>query len=384
MLMCFTQGPKFLVLAACGILAGCAASEYHYKDLFLPLSRMGVSPNRLEVFPVFLVHSDTKVAAPGARLIVDTSPEPTVFESDGAGQVMVPIDSALLWKNPPIRIEPKGVNLVVRISGKQTGRDVRSVQVRAAADLKKIGDSRVAVFHDDGDVALAREVQTELIRARGVIKSFLGLEPMRWAVILETNRKERDVLYLTVPAAGYESCWRCFKEDWESGAFMDINPHEWTESTLTSAFGLYDDPRNRFIGDGLAEFVTWKVHGLPKDYIERLAPAQIGDRETVDLLSEFQVIPWKFTQRSRFGRVPEKVSFSPGYALSFAFWHALYEEHGSALCSTFVEKLARKPSASAEAAIAILVELTGDKTVGDRIRYANVEAARLRIKRLTP
>lgn len=354
----------------------------------MPLSRMGVPANRLEEFPVFLVHADTKAAAPGIRLILDTSPEPTVFVSDDTGQIMIPVEPALLRKNPRVRIEPNGdtngVNLVMTVSGKLDGRSVKSVQVRSPSGLKKIGDSRVAVFYEDGNEALAREVQSELIRARGVIKSVLGLEPKRWAVILETNRKEKNMLYLTVPAVSYDSSWRCFKEDWESGQFMDYNPHEWTESTITSAFNLYDDPRNRFIGDGLAEFVTWKVSGLPKDYIDRLSPAQIGDRETVDLLSVFQAVSGKFFHRRRFDHAFEKLLFSPGYALSFAFWHQLYEEHGSTLTVTFVERLARHPSPSAEDAIAILVQLTGNKDIGARIRLANVEAARSRIKRLTP
>ena len=349
----------------------------------MPLTRMGVPADRLEQFPVFLTHTDTDQPARGAKLIVETSPEPSVFESSHTGQVLVPVDSALLRQNPSVRVEPEGVSLVMRASAKLDGGRAKSVELRSASDLDKIGDSRVAVFYDEGDKALALEVRSELIRTRGVIKSVLGLEPKRWAVILETIRKEANVLYLTVPAAGYDSSWMCFKEDFESGEFMDFNPHEWTESTVTSALELYDDPRNRFIGDGLAEFVTWKANGLPKDYIERLSPAQIGDRETVDLLSAFQALPGKFLHRRRIDRLPAKLLYSPGYALSFAFWHELYEKHGSRLIPTFVEHMARQRPASAEDAIEILVELTGDETVGDRVRSADVAAARSRIERLT-
>jgi hypothetical protein len=382
--MNLVPGTRLLVISAIGFLAGCATSEVHYRDLFMPLNRLGVKASQLEELPVFLVQADTKEAADDARLILDTSPEPTVLETDPAGQVMIPVDSALLRNNPPVRIEPQGVNLVLAFSGKFEGRDARSVQVRSASGLKKTGDSRVAVFHEKGDEALARAVRAALIRTRGEIQSILHLEPRRWAVILETDREEKNVLYLTVPAAGYDSTWRCFREEWENGDFMDVNPHEWAETTLTSAIRLYDDPRNRFIGDGLAEFVTWKVSGLPRDYIERLSPAEIGDRETVDLLSAFQVVPGKFLLQGRLDRIPAKHAYIPGYALSFAFWHELYEEHGPTLIPAFVERLAQQPTAGADEAIAILVALTGDQAIGDRIRQANVEAARSRIRRLTP
>lgn len=366
-------------------MAGCAPSQNRYRD-FMVLPQFGVTPKQLEALPMFLVHADTDAPAPDARMILETKPEPRVLQSDRTGQVMFPLEASLLKQNPPIRIEPNGtgdrLKLMARFSAKFEGSEIRSVRVRSAADLKRLGDSRVAVFHQQRDAALARKVRVDLIRARGVIRSVLGLEPVRWAVILETQGQEENVLYLTVPFAGYH-CWRCFRDEWESGEFMDVNPHEWAESTLVDTLDLYDDPRTRFIGDGLAEFVVWKVNGLPKDYGDRLSPAQVGGRETVDLLSAFQAIPGRFVQRGKIDRIPTKLLFSAGYALSFAFWHELHEQHGPELTSAFVERLRQKPSRSAEDAIAILAELTGDRGIGDRIRSANVEAARQRIKRLT-
>jgi len=384
MLMSFSPCTRWCLISALCFLAGCVNSKVRYKDLLMPLSRMGVSANRLEAFPAFLLYPDSKAVPSGGRLILETSPEPTVFESDHAGQVMIPVTSALLRNNPPARFEPKGVNLVLRFSAKLDGNKVKSVQIFSPSGMKVKGDSRVAVFHEGGQENLASEVRSELLRARGVIKTMLGLEPLRWAVILETRRKEMNVLYLTVPAAGYDSSWRCFKEEWESGDFMSVNPHKWTESVLISAIALYDDPQNRFIGDGLAELVTWRISGLPKDYLQRLSPAQIGDQKTVDLLSAFRTIPDEILHLRKIGHGMEKHGFPPGYALSFAFWHELYEKHGSTLITRFVEKMRRHPSASAEDAIAILVELTGDKKLGDRIRFANVAAARSRIQRLLP
>lgn len=380
--MRFSRAGRFLVFFACGWLAGCAAPDVRYKDLLAPLGRMGAPAHRLEEFPVFLVGSGTKSPVPGAKLIIDSSPEPMVLESDGAGQVMMPVDAALLRRNPPVRVEPDGVTLVMRYSGKFSGNRIRSVQIRSASGLAMAGDSRVAVFHEDGDEALAREVLAALMRSRDAVKSVLGLEPKRWAVILEPGAMEKNVLYLTVPAAGYESAWSCFREDWESGDFMDVNPHEWAESTLVSALELYFDPRNRFIGDGLAELVVWKVNGLPEDYAGRLSRGELGNRETVDLLSAFQAVPGRYLHRRGLQRGIAKHGFSPGYALSFAFWHELQEKHGPSITSAFVREMARRPSPSAEDAIAVLVQLTGDPGIGNRIRFADVEAARSRIQGL--
>lgn len=373
---------RFGLLAMAGGVVGCATSDgYRYRDLFILLDRMEVRPDRLEALPVSLIDAETGEPARGARLIVDTEPAPRVLPGDASGQVLIPVEPGLRRENPPIRIEPPEarVRLVATLSGSLSGREIASVSVRSAAGRRRMGDAQVAVFYGAGETALARKVRAGLIRSRAVVRSITGLEPPRWAVLIEPGPREANVLYLTVPPPGYESGWLCFREEWDSGDFLDVNPHEWAEATLTSAFGLYDDPRNRFIGDGLAELVAWRVNGLPPDYGDRLSPEQVGDRETVDLLSAFQVVPGRVFHRRRIERGLAKHGYVPGYALAFAFWHELYEAHGPGLTAAYVRELSRRPQVKAEEAIAILARLTGDETVGERIRAASVAAARLRI-----
>lgn len=377
---------SFSLLAAwVGMVAGCATTGgYRYRDLFLLLDRMEVPADRLEALPVFLVEADSGEPARGARVVVETEPEPLVLAGDEAGEVLIPVEAALRRRNPPIRIEPAEakVRLVVTLSGKLSGREIEAVEVRTAAGKQRLGDSRVAVYHGNGETVLAREVRAGLIRSRQVVRSITGLEPLRWAVVIESAPKRPNVLYLTVPPPGQESAWICFREEWESGDFLDVNPHEWAEATLTSALGLYDDPRNRFIGDGLAELVAWKVNGLPEDYGDRLSTEWVGDGAAVDLLTAFQVVPGRVFHRRRIERGLEKHGYVPGYALAFAFWHELYEAHGAGLTRAYVAELARQPSVRAEEAIAILARLTGDASVEQRIRAANVAEARRRIERL--
>jgi len=382
--------PTLLALTTALLLAGCATPQGRYRDLFLPLTRMGVSPDQLQAFPAYLVQPDSHTPAPHTRLVLDTAPQPILLESDAAGQILIPIRRDLLRENPPVRIQPnghpKGVNLVLKVSATLDGAKPQSVQVRAPTDLNKTGDAHCAVFHQPGDEALARRIHSALVRTRRTVHTVLGLQPQRWSVLLETQPQQKDVLYLTVPAPGYDQTWRCFKEEWHSGHFMDTNPHEWTESTLVAALDLYADPRNRFIGDGLAEYVTWKVNGLPKDYLDRLSPAQLGDRQTVDLLTAFQAIPGKFYDRRKIHRGIEKHGFSPGYALAFAFWHQLVEEHGPQLPAAFIHRLTHHSShsPSAEDALAHLIDLTGNAHLPDRLRHADIAAARTRLQRLIP
>ncbi|MCB1229568.1 MAG: hypothetical protein KDN19_04850 [Verrucomicrobiae bacterium] len=367
------------------LLASCTTTEgLHYKDVFESFSLMKVPTDELEYFPLFLVDSGTGEPVSGAKFIVETEPEPISLEGDRIGQVLVPVKSELFKRDPPLRIEPDGVSVQARFNMEMEGH-VRSVQLRSASEMECVGDSRVAVFFEGDDERYAHEVLLELRRARRIVGDTLGLEPITWAVIVESHEQEKGILYLTIPAVGYDSTWRCFREEWTSGEFMDVNVHEWTESTLTSRIStLYDDPRNRFIGDGLAEFATWKACGLLEDYGERLSIEQLGDRQTVDLLSEFRVIPGKILSRRKLDRGVAKYGFSPGYALAFAFWHELVEQYGADLPARLVEQLAEKPKVGADEALVLLEELTGDESIRDRVRSVDVAAARERIERLIP
>lgn len=351
---------------------------------------MKVPIDELEAFPLFLVDPKTDQPASGARLIVETEPEELVLEADRVGQVLIPVRSELFLENPSIRIEPEGVNFLVRLSGGlmvQSSEKPRfridSVELLSSHEMNKLGDARVAVFYVEVDSALAREILPELRRTRGVVKTTLGLEPRSWAVMVGGEQQEPGVFYLTVPAPGYDSTWSCFREEWKRGQFLDVNVHEWVETTLTSRLAtLYDDPRNRFIGDGLAELVAWRACGLRDNYGDSLSPALLGNRETVDLLADFRVMSGKAFHHRKFEREVEKHGFVPGYALSFAFWHELIENHGADLPSRFVQQIAKKPRVRADEAIAVLEELTGDDTIRNRVRSADVEAARSRIARL--
>ena len=344
---------------------------------------MGVEAEQVEKFPMHLYDDDTGDPLPDARLVIGTEPEALVLETDQLGQVLIETDPELWKENPLVRIEPTDrAALSANISGSLRGSPMKSVQLHSASDRKKLGDARSAVFYPPEDLSLARKVNAQLRRCREEIESILGLEPIRLSVLLGPESDERHVLYLTATAPGYQVTWLCFKNDWNSGEFLRTLAHEWTESTLTGHLSLYDDPRNRFIGDGLAEFVAWKLYGIPADYGERLSPDQVGDLETVDLLSAFQAIPEKIFYRRKLDRGIAKHGYSPGYALAFAYWHELTERHGASLPREFVQEMSGKKSATTEEAIEILSELTGDQAIEPQVRAVNVEAARLRIAHL--
>ena len=372
---------RLLSIVAIALLASCTAGGPRYKDLFVAFNRMGVPAKRMGQFPVFLADGKTGKPVPGASLIVDASPKPVVFKSDEAGQILIRIDSELLRTNPPFRIDQEGVELRMGFTMTLSGH-AKSVRLHSVSGMKNFGDSRVAVFYKEEEEPLARKVHADLVRCRAGVRSVLGLEPVRMAVILDSARKEKDVLYLTVPAQGYDSTWVCFKDVWESGEFMRTTAHEWTESTIVSNLALYEDPRNRFIGDGLAEFGVWSIYGLPKDYRDRLSPAQMGDVKAVDLLSVFQVLPPSVLHWRRLDRGMKKHGYAPGYALSFAFWHELSERYGSNLISKFVKAMAGQKSPRAEEAIEILARITGDQRIGAKVRSLDVDAARSRIEQL--
>lgn len=340
---------------------------------------MNVSASVLNEFPISLVDRQTGKPATNARLILDTKPEPLVLRSDSAGQVMVPVTKSLISANPVMRAEPPGIDTVVSLTATIHGQ-IEDVEVSSALELRKIGDANVAVFSEPEDAALARKVLAELMRARKEVRRLLGLEPERWAVIVGPKRK-RDVLYMTVPASGYDSTWMCFREEWDTGEFMRTNVHEWVESTIESRLSLYNDPRNRFIGDGLAEYASWRLYGLGPEYRDRLSPSAI-QQESVDLLTAFQAVPGSAFHRKKFDKGIAKHGYSPGYALAFVFWHDLLKEHGTRVPSRLVASLIQHRPVSVERAIATLELITGEEGLEQQLRNMNVDEARRTIGRL--
>ena len=344
---------------------------------------MNVPADALKEFPVSLVERESGRPASFAHLILETEPEPTVLKSNKHGQVVVPVSSTLLRMNPLIRAESDNeemIDTVVSLTATIHGK-IERVELSSAPELQKVGTEQVAVFFRPEDSGLANQVRAELIRARRELKTMLGMEPQRWAVIVGPKR-EQDVLYMTVPATGYDSTWICFREEWVTGEFLRTNIHEWAESTIESNLSLYSDPRNRYIGDGLAELAAWKIAGLPDDYQQRLSPQAVGNRETIDLLSEFQAVPGSAFHLRRFDRGIAKHGFSPGYALSFAFWHRLRSEEGRSFPSKFLRAWKTNRPATAEAGIALLEQISGNDELSARIHKASVSEARERIARL--
>lgn len=363
-------------------LAPLDAADGNYRDLFVWTRSLELPQKRLGRFPARIVEKGTDRPVPGARVGVLGPDSPLVWESDSQGIIWIPYDPKLYRANPPLRVEPGGVEFEVRFTATATESNYQKVEWRTGSDLEKLGDARVAVFHREGDGALAREVLAEMIRCHASVKEVLGIEPVSTAAILETGKKENRVLYLAFSEPGYRDTWMCFQDRWKSGEFGRVHAHEVAESTLVAALPLYEDPRNRFIGDGIAEWVSWSLQGLPSDYLEYLSPEKTGEADTVDLLEVFQAGKRLPGKRGPGWRREHAGGYAPGYALSFAFWHALTEEHGAGLIQEFVAQIQGRGAVSAEESLAILSRLTGDPQLGRRVRSVSVGEARTRIESL--
>lgn len=369
-------GVGFLCLSTLG------ATDGNYRDLFAWTRSMELPQKLLGHFPARMVEVGTDRPVAGARVVMLGSNPPLAWESNREGIVRIPFDPKLYRTNPPLRIEPGGVEFKVRFTATAIGARFQRVEWRTGSDMQKLGDANVAVFHREDEGALAREVLAEMIRCHVSVKEALGIEPVASAAILETGDKENGVLYLAFSEPGYRDTWICFHDRWKSGEFSRVHVHEVTESTLVAALPLYKDPRNRFIGDGIAEWVSWNLKGLPSDYLEYLSPEKTGRSETIDLLEVFQASN-RLPDKSGLGLRRENAGgYAPGYALSFSFWHGLTEEHGAELIKEFLAQIQGREDLSAEESIEILTRLTGDPQLGERVRSVSVEGARKRIESL--
>jgi len=366
--------------------AGCTSksSTPRYKDLFVAFTKLDIEPTDLDQgFPLFIVDEkgDPKT---GADLWLETEPERTHLTSNRFGQVIIPVSADLLAQNPELSGQP-GTSMSFRFSLKFSGQKVDEVIVRTTTEMNRQGNSHTVVYYDSHAKALADRVLRELERERKELRRLLGFEPVSWATLIDPEDQKKNTLYLTVPAPDCHNTWTWFGNQWRDGTVKRVNVHEWAESTLTERFpSLYDDPRNRFIGDGLAEWMSWKISGIDPSYVPSIS-SEVVSKETINLLDAFHVVPGgKVLSRRKLITGLEKHGYAPGYAISFVFWHQLTAKHGEDLPARYLSALAKtNETISNEIAIAVLEEITGDSNLQEALKNTNVAHARQIIEDLS-
>lgn len=134
----------------------------------------------------------------------------------------------------------------------------------------------------------------------------------------------------------------------------DIIPHEWVETSLQDNYGIYQDRLNRWIGDGLANYLAWEIRKQSLSPPSKLTSLCLDEYcgKVYDLRN------WRAgTCEDIAGG--EEVGFS-GYDLASYFWAKVVRKSGDSLIiARFLEEFRQAENKSQQNAISILSYLSG-------------------------
>ena len=247
--------------------------------------------------------------------------------------------------------------------------------------MKKLASDGLSVYHAEADRDAAVRQLAELERMRGFIEGFSGLAVSPgYGVVL--HRKEG-----TVTLSGTSAVAIPVQVD---DAGRPVTPfikwalvHEWTELTLMfKTLAYVEDPGLRFVGDGLAELISYEycrrftpeaASERLKQYAQRLAGLKKSGATEYDLTKQFRGAASTSTSLAPAeGKAPKMPdadelakATSPesaaGYAVSFVFWHRLREAHGVDVVRKFIAWFLTAKELTTAKVEAKLAELTGEK-----------------------
>jgi len=135
-------------------------------------------------------------------------------------------------------------------------------------------------------------------------------------------------------------------------------PHEAMENSLVKK--IYHDRSNRWIGDGLSEYVSFITSGelAPKVQASTLRSRRL---EIQNLLErEGNRTSYNLAQEFLYGTELEDRVELAGYGVSLAFWLQIAQKHGEGVIKAFWQRLSQRGFPNAKEAAQILSELTGE------------------------
>lgn len=382
------------LLAACAVLltalAGCS-SHGHYRDVVSFARGTGALESGVKTLPLRLVDPEDASPLAGIRVSILSRKYPFDLESDSDGIIQFPLLEDLVKENPRIVIHREGrTGLVSSRTGHVRIGNLQAEYV-TLHDKEVIATEEFHIYYCkecEGEAAIARH---HLERQYETIRDITGLAPVKWGVVIMREKDEAKNYF--VPQQKGFPVWCYSMAQIHNGIFARVNAHEWTEYTLETNLHLREaDVRNRFIHDGLSEYVAFRCSGLHEEAhewaLERLEKLRSKGVNVVNLLKQFRSLYFDVYQFGflyfvrgelrpywSYQEISRARGFPPGYPLSFVFWYNLCEEYGPGLPAEFLRRLSREEKPTADVAVRVLEEITGSRDIMDRLKRADVNAA---------
>lgn len=291
-----------------------------------------------------------------------------VGEAEGAGttnlngEVLFWVNRKELSRNITLTAFPEGpveteYSFFFDIPTEYSLRFGHKVGFETGAGLSEVKRDAIRVLYPEGYEEQAEQIMGIMQRQTELIREITGLNPYPMKIILV------DKLVAGVAVNGYALAMEQDSSYLNSQLFSFI-PHEWVEYSLAKAYHLYNDSTNRWIGDGLAQYVAERVY-------KELSPEDRGLRELDPERYEGQVYDlscWlsvmaeeEAVEQGRELPTGEGTVYvgNAGYSLSPYFWEKVVNKTGnSGVIAEFLAELRQTDDWSTRSAVTILSELS--------------------------
>lgn len=253
-------------------------------------------------------------------------------ESEAGGEPTVAFTTATL--DPSLRLRSQ-----IQISGRPIG--ARPAVVLDTGAMERWGDpAKVVAYHGDDDAALARSLVARLRQLREHAVRLTGLEPTTpFGVAIV--RSDAPTIVVTEPGI-----WPYRVPDDDFDRMLPILVHELVETAAHDLIRLREDPGNRWISDGIAEWAALRSLEAAGEYcaLRAMLLGHVGRafRASGPLTARYDLRRFRWPRDVRRGdteMLGDALSAEPaGYAMALMFWTGYEETHGAEAIRSFLAR----------------------------------------------
>ncbi len=237
-------------------------------------------------------------------------------------------------------------------------------KIETGESMAKTTSHNIRLIYPNQEGEFAKKIMTTMIDEKEFIRNILSIEPIPWIVIMSKNEVEKPLFSLS---SFYVNL--AFDSISIKSNFLFFSVHEWVEVTLSDKLHIYGNKKsNRWIGDGLAQYVTfqWLKSVWPQFFCR--------DLQYIDsyLLNDdgviYDLLRWKEAKISDIKKLSKKshktewkISIdNRGYWYTPYFWAKIIDKSGKKnLINEFLLKFSILEVKSQDSAVIILNRLTG-------------------------
>lgn len=292
--------------------------------------------------PLRLIHSDDRTPATDAAVAIRTGEGGTLYRADEEGRVAIPLEGRPL-ESRFVTPEDEWISFWVTAHNfdvRRLGGDRPPFVFRSTIDLPVLRAGSLRIYHEEGLEKEALQAAVAVSKSLTAAAEALGekILPFR---LLVTDEPEGAGVFTD---GGVFPLTR--GEISREGVDLRVYIHETVEHHLIHRLGLYHDAKNRWVGDGIAE---WTAYVTVRETRGREAALAILDRArgkirramqqdtpTYDFFADFEALSGPRADEFE-GEGVEAMAL--GYPMSLALWLDLSAAEGKPVVPDLLEFL---------------------------------------------